>query len=241
MIQSRQQAQAATAPTNGAHGDMEALPSPPARRRSLRAWTLWRMVIALVPVTVFAVLYAYHLLSYISTDNALVTGTLVQLGPLTAAQVRTVTADVGDEVIRNQQLATVFTASGQLQSLRAPFDGVVVARYANPGDALTAGKAALAVLNTDELWVEARVEEWQATRIRQGQTAEVTIDALGQTVRGQVFSVGSASIASLSGQQSGPSFGAGRPRQLVPVRVSIDHADLYLFYGGLATVKFHLW
>lgn len=238
MIEIRRQAE--TRATNGARGEDGAGEALPGRsRNSLRRWTAPAIAISVVPVVLFGLVYLVEQFGYVTTDNAQITGTVAQVGHVSAGQVRTVVAEVGDEVGRNQLLATVFS-SGQLFSIRSPFDGVVVARYANPGDALTAGRAVLAVLDPADLWVEARVEEWQAGRVRPGQAAEVTIDALGQTVRGQVVSVGSASVGSLAAQPAGQAFAAGRPRQLVPVRIEIDHELLYLVYGGLASVKIHI-
>lgn len=230
-----------TRPTNGSHGENGAGEAPPPSRRSysLRRWTLPAILVSLVPVIVFGVVYLVEQFGYVSTDNAQVSGTVAQLGHTSAGQVRTVVTDVGAEVMRNELLATV-ASGGQIFSIRAPFDGVVVARYANPGDALTAGRSIVAVLDAGALWVEARVEEWQASRVHAGAPADVTIDALGQTVKGRVMSVGSASVGSLAGQAAGQAFSAGRPRQLVPVRIEIDQDLPYLVYGGLASVKIHV-
>lgn len=222
--------------TNGSHGEIVEL--PPRKPYSLRRWTLPAILVALIPVLVFGAVYLLEQFGYVATDNAQVSGTVAQLGHTSAGQVRTMAVEVGDEVSRNQVLATV-VAGGQTFSIRAPFDGVVAARYASPGDAVTAGRSVVAVLDTGDLWVEARVEEWQASRVRTGAEADVTIDALGQTIKGRVYSVGSASVGSLGGQP-GQTFSAGRPRQLVPVRIEIDQDLPYLVYGGLASVKIHI-
>ncbi|MEA2642432.1 MAG: hypothetical protein QOF51_3826, partial [Chloroflexota bacterium] len=198
MIETREQPRPATAAatTNGSNGHYGrhgggAPPAGTRHRFALRRWALPAVLVALVPVILFGVLYLHDQASYVSTDNAVITGTLVQVGPTSAGQVRAVTPQVGDDVHRGEAVATVQLASGQTVRVRAPFDGVVVARYASPGDAITsqAGKAILAVLNPSELWVEARIDEVDAGRVQAGQRAEITLDASRQTVIGHVTSV----------------------------------------------------
>ena len=207
--------------------------------RSLRKWTYLAVALSLLPVLGFGLLFLFNQFAYVTTDNATVTGTLAQIGPVAAGQVRTVLVDVGDPVQRNQVVATVFS-NGQMFQYRPPFDGVVVARYAGPNDPITAGKPIVTVLNPEELWIEARLEEWAASRVFAGQTAEVTLDASGQTVIGHVMVVGSASVATITGQPVGQTSTSGRPRQLVPVRIEVDNHRNDLVYGGLATVKIRL-
>ncbi len=197
------------------------------------------MALSLAPVLGFGMLFLFNQFAYVTTDNAIVTGTLAQLGPVTAGQVRSVSVDVGDQVQRNQVVATVFS-NGQTFQYRPPFDGVVVARYAGPNDPITAGKPIVTVLNPEELWIEARLEEGAASRVFAGQAAEVTLDASGQTLVGHVMVVGSASVATITGQPVGVNSTSGRPRQLVPVRIEVDNHRNDLVYGGLATVKVRL-
>ncbi len=224
-------------PTNGA-ASVEIPPDEePKKRRSLRKYTVPAIVVTLVPVLLFSLLFAYEQLAYVVTDNAQVSGSLAQVGPTVAGQVRSIAADVGDEVPRGRVLGNVLVSATQSVALRAPFDGIVVARYANPGDILTAGKTVFTVLDPNDLWVEARVEEGQAVRVRPGQKAEVTFDAVGHTVSGRVSAVGGASLGSLNATAATQTFASGRPRQFVPVRIDLDEGQAGLVYGGLASVK----
>lgn len=226
-------------PPIGADG-ADGVPALQRRRRyAVRAIILPAVLVALVPVALFGLLYLQDQLGYVSTDNAVVTGSLFHLGPSSAGPVRAVAVDVGDEVSRDQVVATVSGASGQNVTLRSPVDGVVLARYANPGDVLASGKPVLTIANPGDFWIEARVEEGQFARVRPGQIADVTVDALGRTLRGRVASVGGASVGSMSS----PSVGQGptlRVRQLIPVRIEIEHDSQALVYGGLAFVRIHV-
>jgi HlyD family secretion protein len=57
--------------------------------------------------------------------------------------------------------------------IRAPFAGVVVRRERNAGDVVVPGSPILTVVATDELWVEAWVDETQSATVTPGQPARV--------------------------------------------------------------------
>lgn len=81
--------------------------------------------------------------------------------------------------------------------IRAPFDGVVLAKNANVGDLITpfsnaAGSqgAVLTLADLSTLEVEADVSEGSLAKVAQGMPVEITLDALpGQRFRGQVASI----------------------------------------------------
>lgn len=218
------------APNNG-RGEAPPADKPPPS--PLRRLILPTLLIVLVISLGLGLMYFQQLDAYVSTDQALVTGTLIQFGPTSPVQVRTVNVEVGDRVDRGQVLATIVGPSGQTQSLRSSLDGIVLARYANPGDTHPAGRPIVSVLDPGELWVQAQIEESQVGRLRPGQTAEVTIEALGRTIQGRVLSVGGASSAALANPTSLPP----RTRQQVPVRIAVDPGSAALVYGGQAYVR----
>jgi HlyD family secretion protein len=57
--------------------------------------------------------------------------------------------------------------------IRAPFAGVVVRRERNVGDVVVPGSSILTIVATDELWVEAWVDETQSATVKPGQPARV--------------------------------------------------------------------
>lgn len=81
--------------------------------------------------------------------------------------------------------------------IRAPFDGVVLAKNANVGDLITpfsnaAGSqgAVLTLADLSTLEVEADVSEGSLAKVQLGQPVEIQLDALpGQRFRGQVASI----------------------------------------------------
>ncbi len=70
--------------------------------------------------------------------------------------------------------------------LRSPVDGVVVTKYAQPGDLSTPGTPLLAIESLDPLEVIAEVGESLFSRLTLGQEVGVEIPALAQVQRGQI-------------------------------------------------------
>jgi multidrug resistance efflux pump len=205
--------------------------------------------IGVLVVAALGILYFHDQAVWVGTDDAVVTGAVIQLGSPTNGVVRSVPLDIGDAVSQGQVVATVSLVSPQNQpqapitraSVRSTIDGIVVARHASPGDAVTAGRAIVSVVDPTLLWIQAHVDETQVGRIRPGNSAEVTIPALGQVLNGHVVAVGPASTATaaqLSQSASGTS--SGRSTQsipAVPVRIDLDDTDLQPVLGTTATVR----
>jgi multidrug resistance efflux pump len=175
----------------------------------------------------------------------MVTGAVVQVGSPSAGQLRTVAFEVGDEVSRGQILATIAMTTPQnapqapvtQASVRAPIDGIVVARQSNPGEAVTSGRPILTLVDPTTLWVQAQIDEGQIGRVHPGQPADVTIAALGQTFPGRVAAVGPASTAAAQAISGAGLPGLQRSSQLVPIRVEVDYGNLSLVLGSSAAVK----
>lgn len=227
----------AAAPPPPASNGPEQPPAPRPRIVSpLRRAILPVLVGVLCLAAFLGALYFIEQAGYVSTDQAFVTGNLVQVVAPMGGQVRAVIVDVGDTVERNQVVATLGGA-GQTSSLRAAMDGVVLARYANPGDTVPAGRAILSIVDPTDLWVQAQIDETMVGRVRIGQSVDVTVDSLGATLPGRVLSVGRASSAAISPSPSPAAAPQVRGRQLVPVRIVLGETWGPLVYGGQAFVR----
>lgn len=191
---------------------------------------------------------------YVSTDNALVSGDLVQVAPSNGGRVTSVKVDVGDVVKKNQTLGAVEvpTAStlglgggggGPVQGTRitadlvSPVNGVVVAKAAAVGDMVSPGQPVLSVVDLGKLWVTANVDEAQINRINVGQPADVHVDALGKSLQGTVMAITPASAATFSLlPQNNASGNYTKVSQRVPVKIAVDYAGSMLFPGTSAEV-----
>lgn len=107
--------------------------------------------------------------------------------------------------------------------LRAPINGDV-AHLPDPGDMVTAGQAALSLVGTDSVWVEANFKETDLTWMQDGQPVEVRVDTYPDRVfQGRVHSIARATGAEFSVLPPQNATGNWvKVVQRVPVRVSLN-------------------
>ena len=107
---------------------------------------------------------------------------------LTAAKARRDAAHAG----RTQAEAGVSQASTSVgfTKVRAPFDGIVIAKLAEPGAMAAPGVPLLTVEDPSRFRLEAQVDESKMGAVKLGETVPVVIDALGdQPIEGKVTQI----------------------------------------------------
>ncbi|WNG22963.1 efflux RND transporter periplasmic adaptor subunit [Cystobacter fuscus] len=72
------------------------------------------------------------------------------------------------------------------EAIRAPFDGVVTARYVDPGASVSRGAPVVRLVSSEELWVRFAVPEEQGPGLATGLPVEVRIKELGLAIPGLV-------------------------------------------------------
>ena len=84
--------------------------------------------------------------------------------------------------------------------LRAPVDGIVSRKNAEPGMQVSPGQQIMALVPLDDIWVTANFKETQLKKMRVGQKVEVEVDTYGSSHRfvGHVDSIAAASGARFS-------------------------------------------
>jgi multidrug resistance efflux pump len=191
------------------------------------------------------------------TDNAQVSGDLVQVGSLNAGRVVAASLEVGQAVQKDQVIATVavpqqvgsvpfgdtplYDQTGSLNTqvpVRSPLDGVVAARLANVGGTVTAGQAIYALVNPRQIWVNANIDEDKVGRLTPGQSVEIHSEALGRSFDGRVTAVTPASAATFSllpAQNVSGNF--NKVTQWVPVKILVDSGDTVLPLGTSVSVR----
>lgn len=98
------------------------------------------------------------------------------------ANFSTLTADLAAAKQQLQESETAVSFS----EIRSPINGVIVDRFAEPGDTAAPGSKLLAVYNPLSLRVEANVRETVALTMQSGQSLLVEIPSLKKTLAGQV-------------------------------------------------------
>ena len=127
--------------------------------------------------------------------------------------------------------------------IRSPIKGYVARRNAQVGQAVSVGGALMAVVTTDQMWLDAKFKETQLTHMRIGQSAEIHFDLYGKdkTFNGKVVGIemGTGSAFSLLPTQNATGNWI-KVVQRVPVRIQLDPQQLAenpLRIGLSATVK----
>ena len=129
--------------------------------------------------------------------------------------------------------------------IRAPIDGVVGDRQAEPGDYVQAGTRLMTVVPSSGLYITANFKETQTGRMQIGQRAEIEVDALpGVAFHGVVDSLAPGSGSSFALLPFEPGTGNfTKVVQRVPVRIRLDpgQPNLARLRSGLSTtVKVNL-
>ena len=127
--------------------------------------------------------------------------------------------------------------------IRSPIKGYVARRNAQVGQAVSVGGALMAVVTTDQMWLDANFKETQLTHMRIGQPVEIHFDLYGKdkTFNGKVVGIemGTGSAFSLLPTQNAMGNWI-KVVQRVPVRIQLDPQQLAenpLRIGLSATVK----
>ena len=231
----------------------------PRQRRQRRRIIVPLLAIVLLAAIVVGYRYWRDQSLYVSTDNAQVAGSLVQIGSINAGRLSTVAVDVGSTVRQDQVIAAVtlpstlsVTSSGtpqlgfqgtqdQQADVTTPMNGVVVQRLANPGDTVAQGQAIVTIVDPSKLWVQAQIEETKIDRVHVGQPVDVHVDTLGAELPGRVTAVNRASAASFSLLPQGNTSGNfTKVTQLVPVKIAVDAGTQPLVLGSSVEVKIHV-
>src|SRR5882762_4411059 len=170
------------------------------------------------------------------------------LGDVVAFEVREQSLARVEEAAANLKQGIADVAAARLNLERtlvvAPVNGIVTNLELRPGDYMTVGREALALVDTDSLYVDGYFEETKLPRIHVGDRVSVRLMGESRILYGRVQSV-AAAIADRERTPSqnlvadiNPNFNWVRLAQRVPVRIMLDTVpdDVRLIAGRTATV-----
>lgn len=126
-------------------------------------------------------------------------------------------------------------------SLKAPFAGKVVRMAVQAGETVSSGQTVLSLVQGNNNWINANIEESKVNRLQPGQPVDISIDTYpGQVFSGRVESVGEVShstFALFSSDSTAGSF--TKVNQRIPVKISVDTQGLVFRTGTSARVKIY--
>jgi HlyD family secretion protein len=115
--------------------------------------------------------------------------------------------------------------------IHAPIDGIVDVRAARVGEVLSPGQPIVTLINPDDLWVRADVEESYIDRVRRGDTMTVRLPS-GAERQGTVFYIGADAAFATQRDVSRTK----RDIKTFEVRLRVDNQDRRLAVGMTAYV-----
>jgi|WetSurMetagenome_2_1015567.scaffolds.fasta_scaffold184779_2 multidrug resistance efflux pump len=191
---------------------------------------------------------------YLSTDNATIGAPLISVSSLSAGQVINVDVGIGDRIQQQQPIAEVgsprfsdstarqgFSAvPGSGTAIESPVAGYVAAVWTYSGAIIGAGSPIITLFDDSKVWVTANIDENKISRVRPGQTADITVDSLGGIVlKGKVQAITPATSSSFSLLPSGNNTANfTKVSQIIPVRITLEDTDgLALIPGSSVEVK----
>lgn len=224
-----------------------------------------KVFLLLVPILLGAVAvgvtfgyrYWYESTYFVSTDNAQITGDLVQVGSLNAGRIVASRMEIGATVRTGQELAVVAmprqvgsTMAGasprmdvvqttdMLVPVQSPMDGVIAARTGFVGATVAAGQPIYTIVDPRNVWVRANIEEGKLWQIKPGQRVAIHVDALNRDVGGRVQAIAPASAATFSLLPTGNVSGNFvKVTQYVPIKIVPDEIDAILPLGTSVEVR----
>jgi membrane fusion protein (multidrug efflux system) len=135
------------------------------------------------------------------------------------------------QAIANQKKAALDQALLNLQytKVTAPVSGAVSNRTVEVGQNVQIGQVMMMIIPLDEsnLWVTANFKETQLRNIRQGQSAEIEVDATGRTYKGHVDSIAGASgdrFSLLPAENATGNY--VKVVQRIPVKIVFDNGEI---------------
>ncbi len=128
-------------------------------------------------------------------------------------------------------------------AIASPVDGVVALKSANAGEVVVLGQPLFSVVSSNDLWVNARIEETYIGKLRVGQLVEYTIDGYpGRTFSGKIYEIGNAAtsvFALIPTENASNNF--TKVTQRIPIKISLPEKRDVVFRPGMsAIIKVHL-
>lgn len=201
----------------------------------------------LIIVAVIAILggvgyWVYNGYMFYQTDDAQVTGQIVNISAPAAGQLSTLSIKQGDTVTAGQTIGTVTGATSN--DLTSPINGTVLNVQAIQGQGVTPGLMIAQVTNLNNLTITAYVDETAISNVQKGQDVDVKIDAYSDTTfTGHVQQIVQATAGqfSLLPNQDPTSSNFTRVGQRIPVIVTLDgNGGKDIVPGMSASVSIHL-
>jgi multidrug resistance efflux pump len=183
------------------------------------------------------IFFVWNSAGYLTTDNATVSTDLFWVVPPIPGTLERFNLYEGQYVAENEVLGWVEHG----ESMRSPFDGIVLHTNARQGQQVSPGEPLAAIGDINNIHIRANIYETDIGRLYRGQRVYVTIDPFGNTqFNGYISEIARVTSAELAGQTTFFNTGGTftRVTYLFPVEITItDNINLDNFIGVNAEVR----
>ena len=201
-----------------------------------------------VVLGVTAVYFAYQNSHYIVTEDAKVDAMIVKVSPQINGKILELNFEENQTVEANAILGRqsddtlAATANVDLTVIRSPISGKIIKKLASPGEMGSASNPVALMIDPDNIYVTANIEEDKIKKVKEGQEVRLTVDSYPDVwFRGKVDSIGSASASTFSLLPSQSSGTFVKVTQRIPVKIRFQEKyEEDLLPGMNAIVKIYI-
>lgn len=206
-------------------------------------------ILILMMVTIIGIVgyYCYNSTHFVSTEDAKLNADLLKISPQISGKLLEFSVEEGDKVNKDQIIGRQDIAGQTSDTLenaiiRSPIDGIIIKKQANVGEMCTAGQTLAYIINQDDIYVTANIEETKLTKLRSGEKVDITIDKYkNKKFTGKIDSIGEASTATFSLLPTSTSANFTKVVQKVPVKIKLDkYSNVKLLPGINVVVNIHI-
>ena len=204
------------------------------------------VVLGIVVVAGVVGFLLYNNYYFYSTDDAQVSGNIVNIVSTVSGTLESLTVNTGDYVSANQVIGTVqATGTNAIANVTAPFNGVVVQVPGVVGQIVTPQLALVQEADPSSVKITAYVDESEIKNMAVGQFVDIHVDAYsGTSYTGHISQIvgAAASQFSLLPTTDNASGNFTKVSQRIPVQIIIDSSNpgQALLPGMSAEVTIHL-
>lgn len=178
--------------------------------------------------------------TYLSTENAKVSAKFYSVPATGNGKIMELMTNEGDTVTKNQVLARIENAP----YVKAPIDGTIVKQDTVEGEIASVQTVMAIIADTDNVYIEANIEETDIRRLKENQEVSVSLDAFGgRKFKAHIEEIDATTTNAITGDMMSLTTSGTYTKvtQLIPIKISIDDAvDLQDIIGTNATVKIKL-
>lgn len=215
-------------------------------KTSKRPFIALTILLCLIVVIAFLLVrYWYQpTYEYVYTDDARVDGVIVSIVAENMGQVVQIPYDVNDEISEQQPVAklkvpviTAIPSSDNpkyvYQNILSPISGTIANRMVDVGDTVSPGQALFTVIDPNNMWVVANIDENKIKRVEQGQCVDIHVDATDEILSGKVEYIIPLTTTIVQRQAAGSVVVAANTQD-VPVKILLNKNAYPSIYPGLS-------